>query len=215
MKKDAKYFTSMLEAKGFKVELKGYKELPSHDGYFMTGSLYIDGKKVFNCEDGGFGGGCEVDIETTNSDLAKKVEIAFEEINVILAKEQKELVASLTTEENKDKDTFHILYDNGFSTFEYNIEASKIFCELAEIFMRTKDLKKHSKNNYLFSFEFNDESDVKSYFKYAKKYTIKSIYNAIWNTMQKDGIKEILKFDETRMIWLKFDLNMVKKMMDA
>ncbi len=215
MKKDANYFTGMLESKGFKVELKGYKELPSHDGYFMTGSIYIDGKKVFNCEDGGYGGECEIDVESKNDELAKKVQKAFDEINIVLAKEQEKLVASLKNDENKDKDDFHILYDNDYSTYEYEIEVSKIFYELAENLMRIKDLKKHSKNKYMFSFQFKDENDVQSYKLYDKKYELKSVYKAILKIMEKDSVKEVLKFDETRMIWIKIDLEMMKKMAEA
>lgn len=210
MKRD---FVKLLTERGFKVELKGYKEMEARDGYCMSGNLYINGKVVYKCYDGGYGGECEIDVE--NKELDLKVQEAIKEINVVLSKEQDELVTKLRNEENKDEAIFKLLYDNGYSTYEYKLEVDKMFYQLADEYVNLKILKKNSKKAHLFSFKFTDEDNVNGYILYDRKYQMKSIYQAILKQMKEKNIKEVLKFDDMRMVWIKMDLNMIEKCANA
>ena len=60
-------FKNLLKNNDITLELKDYKEHPSSDGYFMTGNLYVNGKKAINFLDTGTGAGCEVHIINQNN----------------------------------------------------------------------------------------------------------------------------------------------------
>jgi hypothetical protein len=124
MRKDIQ---KILDDNNIRVELKGYKEMPSQDGYHMNGNLYVNGKRAINCNDGGFGGG--LDISILNQDNAKPL--------LDIAKEFFKIPAYPDSPELKD--------------VPYTIDT--MFYEMAEVFLESKALKRRMKNNTLVRFE--------------------------------------------------------------
>ncbi|WP_152633146.1 hypothetical protein [Aliarcobacter butzleri] len=91
MRKDIKDF---LKSKEVTVELKGYKEMPSSDGYHMRGTLYVNGKKAIFCEDLGIGG--EVDTMVLDNNNAKPLLDLLPELNKFKAYPGDKIVGDLS-----------------------------------------------------------------------------------------------------------------------
>jgi len=135
----------ILSKNNVSVELKGYKEMPSSDGYHMRGNLYVNGKKSIFFEDLGLGGEC--DIEILNSANA-------------------EPLLKLIPEFNKVKP-----YIDREPELDTPYELETLFYELAEDLLLLKDLKRRAKKGVLIKFK-NEKYDKGSFsfYKYKMSY---------------------------------------------
>jgi len=124
MREDVKKF---LAEHNITVELKAYKELQTNNGYHMLGKLYINNKQAFYCEDGGFGGGC--DVRVLNDTNAKPLLDIKKELSKLKAYPGDEKIGDL----------------------DYEIDT--LFYELAEDLLILKEMKKLSKKKTLVMFE--------------------------------------------------------------
>ena len=170
---------------GITVTLKGYKEMPSRDGYHMRGSLYVNNKRAIFFEDEGRGGECTLDI--LNKDNAKPLMDIKDELSKLKAYPGDETIGDS----------------------EYRL--TNLFVEMAEDHLYEKVLKKTAKKSALVRYEnqdydnnthtrFNDQMDkmllnhLISRLNKRKEKTIQ-----IWNFEQKwvtytpKALKNILK----------------------
>lgn len=151
-----------LKANNVEVELKGYKEMQGQDGYIMQGTLYVNGKKAIWCEDGGFGGGCNV--STLNEKNAKPLT----DINL----------AQLKAYPN----------DETLGDLPYDVE--KMFYEMAEDFLERKDMLRRARTKTLVKFS-NREYEIGEFTVYSHKCD-KGMINHIIKEMEKGSQEKIV-----------------------
>lgn len=224
----SKKYLDLLAQKGVEITLAKYKEHQTSDGYYMYGELSFNGTPIYTCEDGGFGGGCEVrrvfdfsesknaKIKNDKSEtLRTELDKVLDEINEVLDKEKQEIVSTLRTPENAEWTEFEILYENHISSYDYEISIDKVFYELAEVTLYLKSMKRHLKSNYVFSFTTLEKAEEESFTVIKKTATVKQAYKLIFDLMEKNGNKTVLRFDEIRLKWVELTLENVKSIVNA
>ena len=129
---------ALLNRNGVTVELKGYKEMSSTDGYHMQGSLYVNGKKAIFFEDLGVGGEC--DIYILNESYAKPLTDIKDELAKLSAYPEERLGASANPDTLKSMSDMPYRFDN-------------LFYEMAEDYAELKDMRRHAKKKTLVQWE--------------------------------------------------------------
>ena len=181
MRKDLE---DLLNKHNIRLELKGYKEAPSTDGYFMTGNLYVNGKKAINFTDGGYGGECEIEILDKNN--AKPL--------LDIKKEIADLKAYPDDQDEKMR--------------EHPLDLDDVFYTMAEELLEKKDLVKKSKKKILLRF-LNKNYSKGGYDFLNRFFDAKGLKNVI-AILERDKVEKIQVFNFENK-WIDYSVEELKE----
>ena len=180
MRKD---ILDVLSSNGVSIELKGYKEMASTDGYHMRGTLYVNGKKAIFCEDLGIGGECDVTV--LNPVNAKPLLDIKDELAELKAYPEEESIKDLP-----------LGFDN-------------IFYLLAEDYSEKKELKKYAKKYVLVKF-INREYEKGAFTTYEVKLD-KSFIKFLIKKLSEENLTEIIIWN-IECEWKTYSIEDLKKL---
>lgn len=223
-----------LKAKGYEVGLKSYKEALTSDGYFMQGVVTVNGMDVFECEDGGYGGGVfyhiakkQKKLEATSKEnalnektkqLANDFLSTLKEYENLLKVEEKILLDKYTTEEDiKDIEphmlNLIVLERHGYSFYDYTMDVEKLFTTLAEQHLSKKQFKRKINKSYMFAYELNkDILQPIKYIEYKKTYEQKRVLQSLLKEMKQTQREFVYVLNELTLEWNKKSINDIEIM---